>query len=330
MRSFRMIGVCLGAMGGTALAAAALVSGCGGDDNATGGGDAAIDGTSDGTVDAPSALPDGRTEETEAGGDGGTPEAGEVGDGGDGSTGPSLVTAALLAYPRSQATAFCQRLETCCGADAGNFNAAQCVTDNLIAGWEFSLPYPLDILDAGHVALDPDASAACINLIGNFACPTSTATQYGSITTACYNALRGTIPIGKGPCASAFECAPGSYCATVAADAGDAGNTTQCQALLAVGQPCGAAPHDTACSYLGSGSAPGNFCDRFGIYDAGVTCQPGIPNGSLCTTDFVHYDDESCKSLMCGDDWNCGTTLTQPTSFQCAPYQIAPDAGDGG
>jgi hypothetical protein len=329
MRSFRTIGVWLGAMGGTALAATALVSGCGGDDSATGSAeDSGIDGTTDGTVDAPSVLPDGRTEETEGGGDGGTPEASEVGggDGGDGSTGTSLVTTALLAYPQSQASAFCQRLETCCGADAGSFNTAKCVSDNLVGGWEFSLPFPLDILDAGHVALDPDASAACVNLIGNFACPTSSAAQYGNITTACYGALRGTIPIGKGPCTSTVECVSGSYCATVTADAGDAGDTTQCQALLAVGQPCGAAAHDTACA----GSGTGNFCDRFGIHDAGVTCQPGIPNGSLCTSDFVHYDDESCQSLMCGDDWNCGTTLTQPTSFQCAPYRIAPDAGDGG
>jgi len=325
MRSFRTIAVCLGAMGGAAVAAATFVSGCGGDNNGTTSvEDAAIDGTTDGTVDSPSVTPDvGTPPGSEAGGDGGVPEASEVCDAGDASNPPgdgsmpSLVTAALLAYPRNQATAYCQRLATCCGADAGNFNEAKCVTDNLLGGWEFSLPSPLDVLDAGHIALDPDASAACINLIGNFSCPTSSAANYGAITTACYGALRGTIPIGKGPCSSAFECAPGSYCATV--DAGDAG--TQCEALLAVGQPCGAALHDTACSYLGSGSAPANFCDRFGIREAGVTCQPGIANGSLCTTDYVHYDDESCRSLMCGDDWNCGTTLTQPTSFQCAPYK---------
>jgi len=335
MRSFRTIAVWLSAMGGTALAATAFVSGCGGDDNAAvAPQDAAT--TTDGTVveDSPSVQPDGPTVHPDGGVDGMTPEVGDAGDAGvDGST-PSLVTAALLAYPRNQATAYCQRLAACCGSDAGNFNLASCISDNQQGGWEFSLPFPLSILDAGHIALDPDASANCVNLIGNFACPTSTAAQYGAITTACFQALRGTIPIGKGPCMSAFECAPGSYCATVpaasdAGDAGDAGPTTECKALLAVGQPCGtdpSAPHDTACSYQGSGSTA--FCDRHAIHDAGIVCQPGIPNGSLCTSDYVNYDNESCVSLMCGDDWNCGTTLTQPTSLQCGPYQR--DAGDGG
>jgi hypothetical protein len=333
MRGFRTVVVLMGVTGGVAAASAAFVSGCGGDDSTASVEDAATDATTDGTTDAPNVVPDGSGQQPETGGDtGSSMEAGEAGDGGggdagDGSSVPegSVVTAQLLAFPGTVATAYCQRLETCCGADAGNFNMAGCVSDNVQGGWELSLPFPLDVLDAGHVALDPTASADCIAKIGNFACPTSDAGAYGAITTACFKALQGTIPIGQGPCTSPFECASGSYCTTV--DAGDSGPGTACEPLLTVGQPCGNTLHDTACSDHGSGANPANFCDRLGIREAGVTCQPEIANGSLCTTDFVHYDDESCQSLLCGDDWNCGTTLTQPSTFQCGAYQVTPDGG---
>jgi hypothetical protein len=117
-----------------------------------------------------------------------------------------------------------------------------------------------------------------------------------------------------------FECAPGSYCA---APDPEAGGTPQCVPLVPVGQPCGAAG-DVACSYLGAGSSgsdPKAFCDLQDLLDGGVTCQPVLSPGTVCTGDFVHLDQLACAAGICGDDWQCGSALTFPEPSQCQLYE---------
>ncbi len=88
------------------------------------------------------------------------------------------------------------------------------------------------------------------------------------------------------------------------------------------------APRDTACSYLGSDNPP-YYCDRIDNPDGGATCQPLRANGTLCTKDYVYYDDQACQSELCGDNWECGSTVTTVGAALCDYYAIK-DAGGGG
>jgi hypothetical protein len=309
-------------------AAASLVSGivvgCGGSSETPGG-------NTDGGLDATQPEPDAPADQVSPPGtDGGPGDGGPdapIGDADAGDTGPSTDAAplTLTTYPVAQATAFCKRMASCCPADAGTIDVGHCVDFNSTYGWEFSLPESLSYLDGGHIEIDPDAAADCVNRIGHATCSTPiTPTEYAAISKACFRALRGNIPAGQGPCLSGFECAPGTFCAPTA----DAG--TKCRPLLDAGEPCAPIIGDQACSYLGNGDK--GYCNRIDAPDGSATCATPRPDGTLCTSDYNYYDDEACGSLLCGDDWNCGSAQTFPTQIQCDFYAVKADAGgvDGG
>src|SRR5581483_504963 len=114
-----------------------------------------------------------------------------------------VVPQALLDYPKNVATAYCQHAALCCGL-TGSFNMAQCIIDNTSYGWKYTLPESSYVLPRGNVTWDPDAGAARINAMSSFACPTSTASQWASVTDTCFAVLKGTLPVGQGPCISSY------------------------------------------------------------------------------------------------------------------------------
>jgi hypothetical protein len=306
-----------------------LVVGCGGDDNSVSppspdGGESDVtvgtDATSEGSVGTPEAGPDVLDSGTGPGtGDADAQPKVEAG------PPPTLVD-----FPHVQATALCNRYATCCALDAGAFNVTQCVADNLGFGFNNTSPADPSIVDGGHLVYDPTSAATCLAGIQSLSCAAmgNTTAEYSALTKSCFAVLHGTLPIGQGPCRSAWECVPGSYCAT-SADGG-----TACAALVDAGGKCDPNVGDPACSYLGSGS-PAYFCDQINNGDAGPTCQPLLADGKSCVNSTTQFSDTlACQSLICGDDNNCGSKLTLVNGSFCVYYQVldagAPDAGDGG
>lgn len=328
MRSIRRLGIVLGSLVSAAAAGAALLVGCSGDDNSVGPG-GQDSGESDVTVG---------TDATSEGGVGVTPDANpDVLDSGS-STGTGDADAqpqgeagpppTLVDFPHVQATAYCKRAATCCALDAGTFNIAQCVADNLGYGFNNTSPADPSIVDGGHLVYDPTSAATCLQGIQNLNCSANTETVFTSLTKTCFAVLHGTIPIGQGPCRSPFECAPGAYCATTA----DGG--TACAALVSPGGSCDPSAGDTACSYLGSGT-PAYYCNQINPGDGGPTCQPLRSDGTPCGDSTSGYSDSlACQSLTCGDDYKCGSSVTFVNGSYCSYYTVldagAQDAGDGG
>jgi hypothetical protein len=363
--SFRRLTILAGALAGAAASVSITLAGCGsstsetgvtpdgatedaaqdstlndvvtGDDGATGTDAQSGDGDAGAmTADGDATVMEGGEDAAQEGGDAtpGVDGGGEVdgdaagqadADAGaqpDGSAG--FDASALVAYANNAATAWCQRIFDCCGTDSGVDYQGCTSTFRSGQGWEYSLPRDTEIA-SGHIQLNPDAGTGCINALRNFACPTSTAAQWATVSKACFAAVQGTVAIG-GSCDSNFDCVPGSYCATVP-DAGVEGGTgRQCAALLAPGQNCDLAG-DPGCSYLGS-SNTGYYCNLIDNPDGGATCQTLRDSGTPCTVDFNYYDDQACKALLCGDDYNCGSVSTYPYSYLCTQWIV--DAGGGG
>ena len=230
----------------------------------------------------------------------------------------------LSGYGNAAATAFCNRVSTCCGNTG--FNLSQCITDNEVYGWESSLPPSMAEYGSPNLVYNPTAGSACISALGNMPCGAAvSAAQYAAVTSACFGPLHGNIAVGSGPCTSSFECVPGSYCVKETVDAGapDAGGDagkggveSLCEPLVAVGAACSQVAGDDACSYLGEETAV--YCNRING-NAGATCANRLANGLTCGS-TSEFDDEACTSLLCGDNDQCGSTVALPTKAYCSYY----------
>ncbi len=233
------------------------------------------------------------------------------------------------------AEAICARVLTCCGGgggadsgafDGGVFDMAYCIKFYGASGWDNNLAgteVP-GVADGGHLVYDPTAGNDCVTRINNggsvkagkFTCDQMQAAELKSISTACFAAVKGNIPIGTAGCRASIECVPGAYCAAVSGGPPDGGATGTCTALKAVGADCDnsatlfSSGSSDQCSYLGSGQAclpP----------DAGLprTCAALRAAGEVCVS-----ANEECQSGLCDDDGKCGSSVTFITKPYCAQF----------
>ena len=232
----------------------------------------------------------------------------------------------LVQLPPAIADAICKRAATCCGAlDAGAFDMGKCLTAYALTGWDNSLVgtgIP-GVADGGHLVYDPLEGNRCVTRINNggtaaagkFTCGTMGAAELKAISTACFAAVRGDIPIGTAGCRASIECVPGAYCDATGGGVADGGGPGTCRALKAVGADCEDSPPlyekfaSDQCSYRGSGE---------GCYpvDGGPRkCTALRATGELCVA-----ANEECQSGLCDDDGKCGTSVTYITPAFCIQY----------
>jgi hypothetical protein len=336
MGSFRSLAIAvLGGVIGTGTIAGLLV-GCSGDDTGADAGlamDAKADQSPDVTTGREAGVDAGDADATvaaEAGpdvtSDVNTPDVADAAD--EGQTDAPMGPNPLQVYANQHSQAFCYGVGHCCpGYDAGNFDPAHCEGQWYTAGWENTLPWTTTAYVAGHLTFNSTQAAACLAALRAYPCGPSnlvTPAQYSAITNACLGVFTGTIPNGSGGCVSSFECANG-YCNLP----GD-GGTGICTAL--VGEAGACAPRadspDDMCSQAGK-YQPKLWCDLLNHPDGGgATCVPPLPDGGTCYTGNT-YDTYSCGSLLCGDNFACGSTRTYPRGNFCNFY-IPVDAGGGG
>jgi len=223
--------------------------------------------------------------------------------------GPDVYDAsALLAFPETQLTTFCKRLQTCCfnGADAGTLSG--CLAQ-VSPGIEGNLSDTYGVIDGGNLRLNQTAATSCLAGLSVMTCgilndidggsTAISASEYSTIVQNCYNAIYGTIPIGQEGCLATVECVPGAYCAP--ATGADGGATHKCVATLGEGQgPCNT-KSNYECEYRGYVGDAGLTCETT---DAGAECVPKLGNNADCTYSF------ECSSGLCNQYANpsCGTS----------------------
>jgi hypothetical protein len=332
MRSLRAVMVALGAAAGATLTASLITVGCGSSSGSSSG--PGSDGGKDSSIDVGAdthVMEEASTPDADAGSEADvvtTQDSGQEADA-DGS-----FPQAPGDWSNQEALALCQGVLNCCpgGIDSGTYDLTRCQTQFATGaggagtgeGWfEYTIPELPNLYDAG-IAFDSDAGASCLALLRSFPCGTKTAEQWQTITTACFGALAGTLPIGT-TCQSSWQCSPGEFCDRV-----DGGTPYgKCAALVGQGQPCGVGQRvlsdpDQMCSYLGS-DQPALFCNLIDP-DAGPTCQPLLPNGATCTDSTGNnFYDMACTAGLCGDNATCGATTALPFPFFCSSF-----VGDGG
>ncbi len=305
----RVVSILGGLTVGGALMAAGLVA-CSDDTSVAGGEDASLDVSTDTGRDAGPSNDTGTDAVADA-----APDA------------PPLEQ-----LPPAIGMAICTRILTCCGGtldagatDAGVFDMAKCLGVYAGRGWDNSLlgvSLP-GVADGGHVVYDPTAANDCLTRINNggtadagkFTCQTMQAAELKSISTACFAAAKGNIPIAKAGCRATIECVPGSYCGTPDGGPPGDGGTGTCTALKSIGANCDdSAPlygefSNDQCSYRGSGV--GCFS-----LDAGPrTCVALQPDGVACVA-----SNEECQSGLCDDNGNCGASVTFIPPSVCSTY----------
>jgi hypothetical protein len=352
MRRLRGAAVAVGV--GLVAAGFAAAAGCGDDTATSPPADSGPDGETDGTVidsptvDSPAqkdsttdspALDSPGMDSPGPGMDGPAPEgSSDASDGGvtDASDGSSDAPFDAfdgnypgITFATQQATALCTTWLNCC-ASGVNYNLQGCIDDNVIFGWEGTLPLETSVYTRGNITVNETKASQCITALQAFPCAPQTAAQWSTITQACELVIEGTIPIGQSGCISSFECVPGAYCDPLA-------NGGTCTALQTQGQPCDTIINSTEnplpdqmCSYLGS-SQGGLFCDLIDFGADAATCQPLLATGANCINPTTgYYDDQACQTsaALCGDNSECGGTASYPYAAFCSFWTS--DAGGGG
>jgi hypothetical protein len=281
MKSLMRVALVSGGLVACNFLAWTTMTGCSGDDNKDGGTDSGPDVTVDSGKDAgPDAMPD-------------------VVDASDGDA--PYDAKALQAFPMQEATAICQRLQSCCFNDAGTGSMTACENFWIQTGWEGNLSEVYQnpaLLDGGNLRLDTTAATSCLAGLATVSCgilnivdgggSTMTATENKALIGNCYGAIYGAMPQGAEGCRAAVECVPGSDCTP--ATGSDGGATTKCTAVLGSGQgPCGT-NNNWACEYRGNVGTTALACQST---DAGTKCGTPLANGSAC----VHSWE--CSSDFC-------------------------------
>lgn len=241
----------------------------------------------------------------------------------------------LVQLPPAIAEAICARVLTCCGQgggagssafDGGVFDSAYCIKFYGATGWDNSLAgteVP-GVVDGGHLVYDPTEANNCVNRINNggtveagkFTCDQMEAAELKAISTACFAAVRGNIPIGSAGCRAAIECVPGAYCAAAGGGPPATGATGTCTALKAVGADC-----DNSAPLFGIGSS-----DQCSYRGSGEACLPpdaGLPRkctGLRAAGEVCVSANEECQSGLCDDTGKCGSVVTFITQPYCAQF----------
>jgi hypothetical protein len=223
--------------------------------------------------------------------------------------------------------AFCAKIQSCCGADAGpyNLNACRAIVRNNGGLWGEA--YGSNLYDGGNIVYDPVKGAQCLQEIAALGCDVTNAAMLAG-RAACIGAFTGKGGAGAA-CRDSVECAPGFFCNLPT----DGGATGTCAALRGDGGPCGdfglPDPNNQqsqqACSYRGNG-ATGLTCDIVDE-DAGVilapqdwACRPQRDAGADC------YWNQDCKDGLCTSNGTCGNTTPLVDPSLCDAIRIT-DAG---
>jgi hypothetical protein len=234
-------------------------------------------------------------------------------------------------FAAAVATNVCELLANCCGtsADAATFNFPLCYQGQLptaTSGGISGSTAGANLLDGGHIAFDPVAAQACLDILSQLDCSTnqlssSTETQ---VYKECFAAYTGSLPAGS-PCNGTIECVPGNYCLPVDGGAGDAGALGACQPLAAKGAGCGlfatGSAAQSVCSYRGSGNT-GLFCQHFdpsmptqNLDAAAWTCAAQEPLDAGC------QQNQDCLSFACHSNV-CSTSIFVAGPKTCSTFAL--------
>jgi hypothetical protein len=304
------------------VTAAALASGCGGDDS-TPLPEAGIDATADGAMDTGADV----NQSEDAPSEGASSDGGVEGAAGDGGGDAAPDSSAMFAFATQVAAAYCDRVANCCfgSADASAFNRTYCMQIMLPYGWD-GCNQGTNVLDGGNVIFDPAKANSCLQDIAALDCAANTLTtaQNQHLLSDCFGALTGTLP-HNAACADSIECAPGTFC-RLANDGGPG----VCTSLRGAGAPCGDfgggnyAIADQACSYRGSGDT-NVFCNSLSADAGDWSCTPAAQNDAGC------FEDIACLSKVCDPGPNLTTnTCANATAFVypiACPYFANRDGG---
>ncbi len=283
-------------------------------------------GTDSGTVDS-STVDSGTRDSGTV--DSGTVDSGIIVDSGsvDSGTGDGSPEAApsYAFFPNEVVQTICNHLATCCeGSNTSSFNMQQCfavfTSFGGLNGDGLYLAEPALQADGGAaVAYNPSAAAACLADISALPCGSVHDTSWQQVTSQCFAALTGGIPVNGTGCHGSIECAPDSYCS----------NGT-CTPILALGAPC---TTNDQCQYRGTAPKTA-YCDyQYPNPDAGTqTCVAAQPTGSVCG--YTFYYPNECQTFVCNASSGlCDTAqlFSDPGVSQglCDSLTIK-DAGGGG